>query len=500
MINLRKRILVYLDYQFIHFYVAKYLQEQNKFDLFGIVDLNNKPKKFFDKQKIVNFKKIWFFREAGINNKNYPDLNYLKSFEERYKINLWLIIFSERKFYQKFNEYYHFKYNEILSILEKECRFYEKMLEEVNPDFLLINATDWHHMYLLTEICKSKKIKVLMLDLAKIGKKCRIEDDFESLTAQTESNKKSLEELQSYLKKESRTSQAKAEAKEFATSYKMKVKAMFELLFRQDQTYIKHYTNYGKTKYNIFLNEIKRIIRTNHREKFLINNTKKDLFSSKKIIYYPLHFEPERVLLIDSPFYTNQLEVILNIAKSLPINCILFVKDHPVMKTIGWRKKSFYQKILDMPNVRLLDPFLENEEILEKCSLVITITGTTAIEAAFYNKPSIILGKIWGENQLKTSLFKIKNYEELPNMIRNALDSKIKIEELNNYVKWIEENTFDFNHNRYVLDLWNKFYFGGNLVNVNIKVEDMMEFLNSKKIELDIVCDAFLKSIEKYSK
>lgn len=48
-----QKILFYLDFQFIHFYIAKYFQDQKAFDLFGIIDLNNKPKKFFEEQKIV---------------------------------------------------------------------------------------------------------------------------------------------------------------------------------------------------------------------------------------------------------------------------------------------------------------------------------------------------------------------------------------------------------------------------------------------------------------
>ncbi len=494
---MKQKILLYLDYQFIHFYIAKYLQEKEDYDLFGLIDLNDKPKKIFDEQKIVNFKKIWSLRDVK-NKIRQPNLKYLKSFEEKYKINLWSIVFAERKFYPEFNEYYNFKNDEILSIIEEECRFFEEILTESVPDFLLINATDWHHMYLLTEICKAKGIKVLMLDLAKIGKKCRIEDDFEKLALKKDVNSvKTFEDAQNYLKNESRTSQAKSEAKEFGSSYKMKMKAMFELFLKQDDNYIKHYTNFGKTKLNIIRNEIQKSFKTKYRENFLKRNTHKKIDKFEKFIYYPLHFEPERVLLIDSPQYTNQLEVIINIAKSIPVNYTLLVKEHPVMKTIGWRKISYYQEILDMPNVKLIDPQIDNETILKKCSLVITITGTTAIEAAFYKKPSIVLGKIWGESQLASSLLKITNIEDLPNTIQKALKQEIDINELNRYVNWIEENTFDFNHNRYILDLWNKFYFGGNLVNVDIGIDDMMKFLNSKSNELDIVCDAHIKEIQK---
>ena len=43
-----------------------------------------------------------------------------------------MIAYSERSFY-KFNDYYKFSGDEILSILEQECRLFEKVLDEY-PD------------------------------------------------------------------------------------------------------------------------------------------------------------------------------------------------------------------------------------------------------------------------------------------------------------------------------------------------------------------------------
>ena len=66
--------------------------------------------------------------------------------------------------------------------------------------------------------------------------------------------------------------------------------------------------------------------------------------------------EPERTLLIDAPFHTNQLDIIKNLAKSIPINYKLFVKEHPSMAHREWRDVSFYKEILSLPNVVLIHP------------------------------------------------------------------------------------------------------------------------------------------------
>ena len=69
---------------------------------------------------------------------------------------------------------------------------------------------------------------------------------------------------------------------------------------------------------------------------------------NKKFIYFPLHFEPERTLLISGTYYTDQISVIKNIAKSIPIDFTLYVKEHPNMKLTQWREIDFYKKIMEL--------------------------------------------------------------------------------------------------------------------------------------------------------
>ena len=57
-------------------------------------------------------------------------MEYLKNFETKYKIDLWLLAFNDRFFY-KYNEYYTFSTQEKLKILEQECKFFEKI---INPE------------------------------------------------------------------------------------------------------------------------------------------------------------------------------------------------------------------------------------------------------------------------------------------------------------------------------------------------------------------------------
>ena len=135
------KILFWMDADLIHYGLAKYLKDIYDCDLYGIFDITNKPKEFFKTQELVKFEKNWFYHEHIQQTNDNPDIEYLAKFEKKYNINLWVIAYNERIFF-KYNEFYKFTTNEILKILERECKFFEKVLEEVIPYFLIMRAGD----------------------------------------------------------------------------------------------------------------------------------------------------------------------------------------------------------------------------------------------------------------------------------------------------------------------------------------------------------------------
>ena len=58
--------------------------------------------------------------------------------------------------------------------------------------------------------------------------------------------------------------------------------------------------------------------------------------------------------MLDAPFFTNQLEIIRNVAKSLPIGYKLFVKEQAAMVTRSWRSIDWYKQLAKIPNVVLI--------------------------------------------------------------------------------------------------------------------------------------------------
>ena len=110
---------------------------------------------------VIKFSKIWYLHDHISKTTEKPNIEYLKSIEKKYGIDISLLISNER-FFNKWNLYYKFSSNEKLLILEQECKLFEKILDEVQPDFLITAMTTLHHQHLFYEICKARGIKVLM--------------------------------------------------------------------------------------------------------------------------------------------------------------------------------------------------------------------------------------------------------------------------------------------------------------------------------------------------
>ena len=135
---MENKILFWLDSDFFDFVLAYYLQEKTNADFYAIIAITNKTKNFFKTQKLVNFKETWFYFDHTTKRQTKPDHNYLSAFEKKYDLNLWELATNERIFH-RFNRFYKFSTEEILLILEQECRLFEKILDNVKPNFFILS-------------------------------------------------------------------------------------------------------------------------------------------------------------------------------------------------------------------------------------------------------------------------------------------------------------------------------------------------------------------------
>ena len=473
--------------------LPKTLQEKHNFDIYAILDVTDKQKKFFQKQELIKFSKIWFFHDYISKATKKPDTKYLKLIEKKHKIDLSLLASNER-FFNKWNKYYKFSSDEKLLILEQECKLFEKILDEVQPDFLIIAQTTLHHNHLFYEICKARGIKVLMIRSSFFVGKYIISSDFHSINNMQSKDKfhfSSLVEIQNYWKKHSNISTS--HSGKFLASKTDYLKAILKFLFSSNTNTKTHYTYYGRSKFAVLKGTIFSIIKKRRRESFINKNLIRDIKNKKQIIYFPLQIEPERSILIQAPNYTNQIDVITNIVKSLPPGYELYVKEHPIQVFREWRSVNYYKKIMKLPNVKLIHPSVKSEDLIIKSSLVITISSTFGLAAAFHNKPSIIFADL--DYSILPSVHKIKAINELPYAIKTSLKKEVKSSDLNYYINLIEENSFELDFDSIDSDFDHNFHYGGFLADVEIPIEKMRLFLERHSTDFDKIAAECVKKI-----
>jgi len=488
------KLLVWIGGTFFHFCIAKYIHDNYDCELYTIIDADNEKKIFFEKQKLVSFKKTWFYRDhVDTNPKRKHNLDYLISFEERTGIRLWKIGYSERAFYG-FNDYYKFSYNEILSILEQECKLFEKVLDEVKPNFLVIGPTDSHHNYLLSEICKSRGIKVLMLGPARFGYRELISEEIDTIDEMvpptyTSKSDVSLEEAQSYYTKFNYGKQIKKFKKILHVTTSNRIKKFLKLIFvYSGKKYQNHFLRCGMTRWNILktipILEIKR----RKSRKFVNKNSLRKIDYNQPFVYYPLHSEPERALSIAAPYFTNQIEVVRHIAKSIPVGYKVYVKDHPVMDIKGGRRIEFYEELMKLPNVQLIHTSVPQEELVKKCSLVVTPAGTGALEAAIFGKPSIVFVKTLFSNL--PSVEQLQKLEELPIVIRTLLQKKVNPSHVKEFIDFIDKHSFQVDRQTAASEIRVRFHYK------KIEEKEMISFLQDFNPELEIFSSEYIKKIK----
>jgi len=493
--NKKDKILFWIESFQIHFGIAKTLIEKYDCEPYGLIVSSPKQKLFFDNQKLIKFKKSWYLRD-NVNLKDHtPDIEKLKFFENKFSIPLRQIIIGDRFFY-KYNEYHKFTDKEIFSIIQQELEFYEKVLDEIKPDYVVIRNPEYQDIQLFYEICKAKKIPVLVLSFTRLADRWILSSDVDTpiiLDNQIEGNKiKSFSDLKDFGKKYSQMHDLNLPKQKSNISQKFNLLKILFSVFRLSN--INNYRDIGKTPLKTLTARTKLLLKSFFREQFLNKNAKTTFSSNQPYAYFPLHFEPEEIILRRGKFYTDQLSVIRNISQSLPVEIDLLVKEHHAMKLMGWRNLDFYKKIIEMPNVKLIHPSVSNEALIQNSVMITTIAGTTAIEAAFYEKPSIVFTDV--NFSTLSCVYTVKSLEELPNIIKKCLSSKVDLIELNQYIDKLEKSSFSLDIINLATSASQIFGLGG-FVEINEISEPIMKkFLEEHKNKFDKLADEHIKKIE----
>ena len=76
-----KKIIFWEQGGFLTFLLANSLQKKINSEFYAVFDVTDRQKPFFQKQKMVDFKKIWFFHDGISKPRKKADIEYLNSFD-----------------------------------------------------------------------------------------------------------------------------------------------------------------------------------------------------------------------------------------------------------------------------------------------------------------------------------------------------------------------------------------------------------------------------------
>ncbi|CAN1593686.1 Capsule polysaccharide biosynthesis [Candidatus Pelagibacterales bacterium] len=159
-----------------------------------------------------------------------------------------------------------------------------------------------------------------------------------------------------------------------------------------------------------------------------------DKIPQEKFIYFPLHVPEDFSLTIREPKYLNQLKLIEDVLKKIPKNIFFVTKEHPSM--IGALSSIEINRLVNKyKNFKIINPKINNYELIEKSSVVLTINSKTGFEALLLGKKVLTLGKSF-YSELK-SVLKIKKTDQLSKQLNFIEKKQVKAEEVDNFCQSI---------------------------------------------------------------
>lgn len=113
---------------------------------------------------------------------------------------------------------------------------------------------------------------------------------------------------------------------------------------------------------------------------------------NKKFVFFGFHKQPEASIDVCGRYFDDQFENVVNIWRQLPPDWYLVIKEHS--NAIGDRSVGFFKRLQKLPNLIVADEYARSIDLMQKAQVVITNTGTMALEAALMGIPSITLSKV----------------------------------------------------------------------------------------------------------
>lgn len=431
---------------------------------------------FFISQKDIKYTRVILDEEIYEKYKQEKlDFQYLNWLEKEYGLpSLWPYLYIDRIIMngQFIREYPYDKptlsHEEMMRAIQANAKEIISFLKTEKPDFLVMSVVSSLGSMLLYHIAKKEGVKTFIIRPSRISNDYYIASENYTDFSWAE---KIFNDLQSGKRNSSKKQEAIAILKKFRNhptpfhpDFHPSIKPISrarQLKFLLPHRFINNVRWLIKLNLDYFLKE-KRDYTDEIPWYSIWDKIKRkcrnlrgfnDLYSKpdfkENFAFYPLQLQPEISTMLLAPLYTDQITNIRHIARSLPLEFKLYVKEHPNM--IGFRPRSYYKELVKIPNVKLLDPSIPGFDLIQNAKIIFVLTATTGWEAVFLKKPVISFGEIF-YNAL-SMVKRCYSFEELPHIIKEQLENfQHNEEELINFISAIIEDSVHAD----IYTLWEK--------------------------------------------
>ncbi|MFA6530272.1 MAG: hypothetical protein WCT31_00950 [Candidatus Micrarchaeia archaeon] len=415
--------------------LAKYIKEKDPDSSFSGVMVQRKELNWVKSQGEINYDLIVLEELFNKYKSEQLDEKLIEQYEKKYaNPSLWEWVYADRDLSVPFssNAYSHDDLRKMVQVLVRE---FEGFLKKNKPDFLVFDCIASLPAFALYNVAKKMDIQTVTFTYSRAedrvyfvsnpyDKPDEVLSFFKEIRKNGKRPKKAEEEALAFLERfrsqgvKPKYIQNMAVSEKNIFSLKGHVARFFEYW---KEYYLDGYSNdYTFKGKNPFKRTYEKAAFFT-RKKMKYKSYFEPAVEGESFAFFPLHLDPELATMVQAPPYVDQAALIRTIARALPMNMKLYVKEHPLMFSRGWRAPKFYEAIKKIPNVRLVDPNLSAREMIQKSKLVLTITGTAGFEALLYQKPMICFGEAMYTDM--EFVVKAKNLLDLPKIIASALSS-----------------------------------------------------------------------------
>ncbi len=293
-----------------------------------------------------------------------------------------------------------FKYDKRMEILGKEISFWSRVIDLTNPDFLVNETVAVEIAEVMAIEADKRKIPFYTYLLGFIPGTFYWKPDPFTGRMQSMSNvvfndehlSNALAYVTGVVDKNQRPFYVSSVKKNKISLKTVVHSRILYYMAKRKQKKLENTLDFKYEDYSIFNRNNLKIHESTYFSKAQYDDL--DSLKTKKIVFLPMHMEPEAILNYFVEENYDQIMLIEQVSKCLKNNQYLVIKEHPQQQ--GVLLTETYQNLKKrIPNLIFLPSYILSFSIIKQCDAIVTLTSTVAWEGLMFGKPAFVFGGIF---------------------------------------------------------------------------------------------------------